>query len=130
MNGSPDRDDARLEAMLRETNSPLPDAGFSLRVLQALPARETAAAGAVTSALPGPFPRFILCRIAAAIGTIVALATSGFGAAWSANWHDVQIAFAPVIAQFSEPLVLTSLAVAAASTIYAFRWNPLRRALG
>ena len=101
---SPDPDDQRLEALLRQQRSaPLADDGFSARVLAALPPRKN--------------PRLVYVRIsllttAALAGLAVALGSGG-------DWTDLTTQFEQLIAtvsdQLADPSTILGLMITAAS---------------
>lgn len=109
---TPDRDDARLAALLGEPARALPDDGFSARVLAALPP---------PTRVPTRRSRVSWCVAAAGLGTFVALAGAAPWADLRESWSPVLSALAPVSASFSDPDVLAALVVALASVIYALR---------
>ena len=114
-------DDAQLEAWLRSANpaAPLPDDGFTPRVLAALPP-STAAHGV---------RRRMLCVTAGAIaGTVVAFSLGGDD---PGHWPDVvqnlNAALQPlsgVLPQLLKLPAVCALTVAFASVLFAFRGTP------
>lgn len=106
LNSPSDRGDDRLESLLRTPAPPLPDDGFSTRVLAALPSPVRHA------------PRFARpavarwCGAVAILGTLTAISLA-------APWSEFQTAFAPVTNSLTEPAVIISLIVALGSTGYA-----------
>lgn len=98
-------DDVRLEALLRDAVSALPDDGFSSRVLAALPPEETAA---------GSWRRTAFCFAGAAAGCGYAL--------WrGVNWPELQAEFGRTTTALADPLFMGALVVAALSLLFAFR---------
>ena len=111
----PSPDDARLEAWLRTSGAaaPLPDDGFSARVLAALPppSPAVAPAGLLAARRRAAHRRAWLCLIGAALGC--ALAFSGGGSAGLDRGVD---ALLPAIAAAGRLLATPSLGLAAAVT--------------
>ena len=108
----PANDDARLEAMLRRAAPPLPDDGFSARVLAALPAPEAAAA---------LWRRIAFCLAGAAAGY-------GFALWRGAAWPDLQLeleqfatALVNATSTLADPLLGAALVVTALSLLFAFQ---------
>ncbi len=116
-NLSPDDPDARLESLLREPAAALPDAGFSLRVLAALPP-------------PVPVARAwshtTLCALAAFFGTLLALAGVALWGDWNSTWAPVQATFSALNASLGDPVVFVAIALAVGSVAYALRLTPRR----
>lgn len=111
-------DEARLDRFLRTTEVPLDDAGFSDRVLAALPPP-------VAERSPR---RRQICLAAAAVG--IAFAAVRIGGL--AGWHDltstvdrqlaaVQAATGPALAQLPPGNLSLALGITALSLAYAFR---------
>ena len=113
MNPVPDaNDDAHLEALLRRAATPVPDDGFSMRVLAALPP------AAEPSAL---WSRAVFCLAGAAVG-------GGFayweGASWPglrADFAQARTAFANVSPTLADPLFAAAVTVTLLSLLVAFR---------
>ena len=97
---------------MRRPPAPLPDAGFSARVLAALPPP--------ANARPA-LSRTAVCVAGAAIGTLIALVGVMSPGSWTVNWAVVQTTLDPLQTQLLDPTVVTALTVAAASMLYAFR---------
>lgn len=119
---SPDR---RLEEFLRP--SPLPDDGFTQRVLLALPPRETAGEGLLQ--------RWIVCLVGAAIGlgtAVACTARSDFSDTrfqLEQSWAEMSASLARINAAPSPGPLLFACLVAAASLYYAFSGNRTGRSL-
>lgn len=102
---SPPPDEAQFEAWMRRNaaTAPLPDAGFSARVLTALPPRRA----------PFAWRRTLLCVAGAAVGAVLARSRSG-------SWPTLRVVTEPlrdaaqtVSAVFADPWVGASLAIIA-----------------
>lgn len=108
-------DDAQLETWLRDNAAtpPLPDDGFSNRVLAAL----APDAQDVTH-------RIIICLVGAAAGM-------GFAVAQGLSWSDIfagdrlNPALTQGLAALAQPSILLALAITAASLVFAF-WRGTR----
>jgi hypothetical protein len=114
LNASPDRDDARFEAWLRQPSTPLADAGFSARVMAALP----------PPAVPQQtgFSRRVACILGGIIGTGITLYGIGWHASWTVgSWTPPATDWDTQARQLLDPVVLGALALAGASVLYAFR---------
>lgn len=112
-------EDAALESLLRRRSEPLPDDGFSARVMAALPERR---------AVAPRNRRLIWCLVGGAAGLITALV----GGPW---WHSLggtlgQIdgAIGEIVRGFSDPLIMGALCVVAVSLVYVY-WSELRQRL-
>lgn len=121
LNSSPDRDDAHLEALLREPAPPLADAGFSNRVLAALPPPNTDRSVALSPTRATPW-RGLLC----AIGALAGVAVAFYGLGWppstmAMQWQPVEIAFDPADAEKLGPVLGTAIVTATISVMYALR---------
>jgi hypothetical protein len=102
-------DDAQLEAWLRAnaTTVPLPDDGFSRRVLAALPAK----AGRSVA------KRRLFCLGGGLLGTAVAL----LGAATSGNLPAIEPAFIDALGQLATPAAGWAFGITAISLWFALR---------
>jgi hypothetical protein len=123
LNSSPERDDARLEAWLRQPTAPLPDDGFSQRVLAALP---PSAPATVSVFVPAParlnWRRLAVCTTGAIIGGIVAY--SG-----KASFVLPSAALDSTVTALGDPTTLAALAITVAAVLYALRPRALVRLL-
>jgi hypothetical protein len=114
LNSSPDaNDEARLTALLRPTSAPLPDDGFSARVVMALPPAGTG---------PAPWRRIVFCLAGLAAGCGVVLWRGG-------SWITMQSGADRFVAAFgreatpnlASPWLVSALVVATLSLVFAFR---------
>ena len=112
----PSSDDAQIEAWLRTSSRlpPLPDNGFSARVVAALPARRQNR-------------RAWLC----AAGTVLGVAVAALGGAFSTDWSSVLPNWPSTGADMGrilfDPMLLCALVVAALSSLYALKSDELRQ---
>jgi hypothetical protein len=121
LNSPPDAsDDARLRALLRRQTAPLPDGGFSARVMAALP---------VASTPSRAYSPRIWIYLAGA------LAGSGFAFWRAGSWGEIRAETIQAVsrlgaplATFNDPTFILALAVAAFSLLVAFR-TEVRRML-
>lgn len=113
-------DEQRLKTLLAHAASPLPDDGFSARVLSALPAKTSSR----------PFASSTARSVACAVG-----AFAGVALVWNHGVSPEAIAFASDQLRNSFTGALTGLAVSAisialftagCSLLYAFKPNPRR----
>ena len=119
-------EDAELEKMLARPESPLPDDGFSLRVLAALPAPALRSLGLVapqprrSRANASNKLRAIFCFAGALVGVFVS---------WYYGWSSVETstvtkqlsqAWSVVVSASSDPGRITMGVVAVGSILYAF----------
>jgi hypothetical protein len=113
MNSTPPDDDS-FDALLGTLPAPIPDGGFTGRVLAALPSATSAAAR--TSAR--------LRAIFIGTGTLVGLGSILLGQpgwpAFAASTTPITAAFARITDPFTDPLVATALVLAAGSLVVAF----------
>lgn len=116
---SPARDDARLEAWLRQPAAPLPDEGFTQRVLVALPPRTAQAAVIATTPPRTNLLRWGACGLGGSIGIAVAY-MSGSPVSLSAALQSLG-------STVSDSSALASLMVATAAALYALRPRALMR---
>ena len=114
---SPDPEDSRLTGLLLPP--PLPDDGFSARVLAALPA-------------PVPSSRVsprLWCCLG---GTVAGLAVAWSGAgSWSdllGGWTRVECSVTALLAPLADPMLAVAAVAAALSLLFAFKSGPDRRA--
>jgi hypothetical protein len=114
LNSAPDRDEAQLEAWLRQPTAPLPDDGFSNRVLAALPPPTPARARWLRPAF---------CVAGAIVGAIVGR-TSDSGIE---TWAQIQTALEPLRGALSDPAMLAAVTIAIVAALYALRPNALSR---
>ena len=115
------RDDARLEALLREPVAPVPDAGFTQRVFSALP--PSAAAPAVISSRQVARPnwgRLAACAIGAVIGGAI-------GYVGEASWVPSVAHLESFVLWLGEPTTLVALFITTAALLYALRPRALAR---
>lgn len=117
INPPPDDPDARLESLLREPAAVLPDAGFSLRVIAALPP---------PTPVGRPWSHTTLGALAAGFGMLIALASVALWGDWNANWAPVLGPFSALDASLGDPVVLAAIALAVVSVAYALRLTPRR----
>ena len=115
---SPPPDDTCLETWLRTeaTLTPLPDDGFSARVVAALPAPA-----------PRPRQRAWLCVASAAIGFAVAAANGAFlpgSLAALPQWEQTAIQFGALL---TDPMLLLALGTSGLSALYALKSDDLRQ---
>jgi hypothetical protein len=114
-------DDAPIEAWLRvnSTSAPLPDDGFSARVLAALPAPAASPTGERTPSLRG-----WLCGGASLLGVIVAANFSGHDPA-GATAADQFAALLPPLqtaaTSFADPTAWLALVVTGVSLAFVYR---------
>jgi hypothetical protein len=111
-------DDSRLEALLRHDGSDLPDDGFTLRVVRALPPRRSG----------WPSRRLFCCVLGAGTGVALALRQ---GAAWpSEREMSAQVtAMATQASAFgASPWSMVAVAVVAAAAFWAWRSGEGKRA--
>lgn len=115
MNAKPNPSEDPLEALLRETPTPLADDGFSLRVLTALPPPATK-----PRRLPGR--RTIACSLGALTG--LALARAGSGPLQASDYTAFGATLVTSTARaanfLSDPTVLTLGALTLASLAVAY----------
>ncbi|HWL14214.1 MAG TPA: hypothetical protein VNR00_01335 [Opitutus sp.] len=117
LNASPSRDpeDARLEQFLRQPLAPLPDDGFTARVLATLPP-------------PPSRTRAGVCLAAASVGVSLALVRIAAHGGWAAfpdaiddRWTALQSAWAASLAPLPPGDLAIAAVVTAVSLGYAFR---------
>ena len=105
-------DDRRIEALLRDAVTPLPDDGFSARVMAALPGAEKQ---------PATRRRLAFCLAGAMCGCAFALwrgvSVPELEAAYSRFAPSLMNAASPL----ADPVLATALMVAALSLLFAFR---------
>lgn len=118
----PAPDDAQLDSWLRSnaTAAPLPDDGFSRRVLARLPPQADRAAAT---------RRILLCLVGAVIGVVYAGAKGVSWSGLSADWSDFAPALDHNLEVLAEPSVLLALAVVAGSLLYVFGREKLQQTL-
>lgn len=116
-------DDAALEARLRQPLAPLPDAGFSQRVLAALPPPVPAAAPARAHAR---WPRAAICLLGALVGFLIARRGETEFSATEMS-AQLQSSLAPLGAALADPKMLLSLVLTVVVVLYALRPGPLPR---
>lgn len=113
LNPTPDaKGDARLEAMLRGATPPLPDAGFSTRVLAALPARAQPRV---------PWRRILFCLVGAAAGSGYALWRGVSGLDVETGADRLGNALANLGLSLSDPKFVAAMGVTLLSLAVAFR---------
>src|SRR5688572_29920212 len=110
LNMNPDRNDAQIEAWLRQPDHALPDDGFSHRVLSALPPTRSAR----------NWPRVGVCVCGALVGMVVAK-RSAPAISWSETVASVQTAFEPLALLVTDPTRFAALSIAAVCVFYAVR---------
>jgi hypothetical protein len=109
---TPSPDDRRVDAWLRQPPPELPDAGFSARVLAALPPQKTA-----TPWVPS---RTLLCTLALMAGMALAFSRGISSSGTATNpeqWREISANLAPLL---TNPWLGLSLAITAASLFMAF----------
>ncbi len=111
-------DDDRLEVWLRDEAAlaPLPDDGFSARVVAALPVANTRS-----------HHRVWLCAVGAATGVAFAAANGAFWPDWSAAIPQWEHALVPLAQLLSDPMLLLALVVAGISVLYALKPGTVRQ---
>lgn len=112
-------DDTQLEAWLRTSAAlpPLPDAGFSLRVLTALPAPPRRA---------GISPRLLVIGGGAMAGIVFAAWQFLAGAPLELSLPAPDPEAAAALAQLADPKLHVALGVTVVSLVFVF-WRDLRR---
>lgn len=124
---SPAPDDEQLEARLRRSAAPLPDDGFSLRVMAALPPRPPAAAP------PTPAPdraRMMVFLTGGVCGAIVALGGMALKQGSGAVLTDSLRGLRESLVVLADPRFALALGVALSSLLYVFRPAADRRRIG
>jgi hypothetical protein len=109
MNAAPDRD-SELEQMLRAANPPLADAGFSARVVAALPRKSPRSAG-----------RFAMCAAGAIVGVWFAMQR---GASWTSVTNagaEVGQTLAALAALAADPWTVLGFVITGLALVYVFR---------
>lgn len=111
---SPENDpvDAWLRANSNAT--PLPDAGFTDRVLASLPA------STATSAKPAASRRAVFCLVGAFAGLVLPWLTGTRLPEVIANAAELNRLAQPALQQFTDPNLALALVVTAASLLYVF----------
>ena len=104
------KNDPRLEALLRQSSAPLPDDGFSTRVLAALPPRTA----------PRSSYRLAWCLAGAVAGCAVAWFDSAAWANGAFTLPDLDQTFGNVGKVVSDPTFLLAVIIAGGSLILAF----------
>ena len=114
---SPSPDDARLDAWLRDSSAlpPLPDNGFSRRVVAALPRQDR---------------RRSLSTAAYLIGGAAGLAFAAWQGAFSSGWTAAEAAGGAGLdlwQMLTDPMLFLAVVIATASALFALNSESLRR---
>jgi hypothetical protein len=108
-----------IEALLRQPRAPLPDNGFSRRVMSALP---TPAATRQTASRRG-----VVITAATVAGLVLAIARIGSVSTLEHEWSSLESTFVQAASALNQTPTLVALAVAAASLLYTFFFATPRR---
>jgi hypothetical protein len=124
MNPPPDDFDAQLEGLLRQPGPALPDAGFSTRVLSALPPPQP-----VASHWLGAHSLTRVCTVASLLGILAAVPIIALVSDGESAWAPVAATLTSLKSSLGDPIVAATLLLAIGCVLYALRTTPRRRRL-
>lgn len=107
-----------LESLLRQRAPALPDDGFSVRVLAALPTHTPQRTQRVSAS---PFTRSMFCLVGGLLGAAVAIVALALSPGVTTEASRSLDAIRESTAVLFNPSVALALAVATASVLFAFR---------